>query len=90
MQTTEKTEEQIAKERAAVEAMRSAKANMTAALDRISTLEFALKGAVSALSRCKSYVGASCYAYPTGAAQTCHADIDKAIADAQAKLGASA
>lgn len=37
--TTEKTEEQIAKEKAAVEAMRDAKSNMDAALTRITDLE---------------------------------------------------
>jgi hypothetical protein len=88
---SDKTEEQIAKERDAVEAMRNAKANMTAALDRISTLEFALRAAVAALSRCKGYVGASSYTYPaSGDRVTCHVEIDRALAEAQAKLGVSA
>jgi hypothetical protein len=89
----DKTEEQIAKEREAIDAMRNAKANMTTALDRIATLERGLQDAVSALARAKTYVGPSCYVYYTQGGPTnvsCHADIDKSIATARQKLGVTA
>jgi hypothetical protein len=88
---TDKSDEQIAKEREAVEAMRNAKANMAAALDRIATLEGALKATIDSLGRARSYVSPSVYTYPIGSAnQTVHAQIDQWIASAQSKLGPAA
>lgn len=60
----EKTEEQIAKERAAVDAMKSAKSNMTLALERISTLEAAMRQANNVISSLKSYIAPGAYTYP--------------------------
>lgn len=54
---TDKTEEQIAKEKAAVDAMRNAKGNMETALARISTLEIKLRGASQFISGLKDHVG---------------------------------
>lgn len=83
---TEKTEEQIARERAAVDAMRNAKANMDAALARIASLEEGLKTARHDLTRVKDYVGRSAYVY--GGQQTAHDSIDDMIARATKALGA--
>ena len=79
---TDKTEEQIAKDKAAVEAMRNAKSNMDAALTRIATLENALGRAISDLKRAKHDISPSVYCYPNGGstAQTIHARIDAEIA----------
>lgn len=60
---TEKTEEQIAKEKAAVASMKGAQASMTAALARISDLERSLEGAVKALRDAKGYVSERVYLY---------------------------
>lgn len=62
--STEKTEEQIAKERAAVLAMKNAQANMGSALDRIATLEGALRSASSTISTLKAFIAPGTYAYP--------------------------
>ena len=78
---TDKTEEKIAKERAAVEAMRNAKANMTVAISRIETLERALKCAQDALTQCKGYIGASAYTWGDNNRITCHDKINNAVAD---------
>jgi hypothetical protein len=87
----DKSEEQIAKEREAVEAMRNAKANMSAALDRIATLESALKLTIANLSQARTYISPSVYIYPIpGSNVTVHTQIDQWIAAAQAKLGVSA
>lgn len=53
----DKTDIQIEKEKLAVLAMANAKSNMSTALDRIATLERALRNADSALSRLSQYVG---------------------------------
>jgi hypothetical protein len=88
---TDKSEEQIAKEREAVEAMRNAKANMSAALDRISSLEGALKATIDNLGRARGYISPSVYTYPvSNSSLTVHAQINGWIAAAQAKLGVSA
>lgn len=76
---TDKTEEKIAQERAAVEAMRNAKSNMTAALERIATLEGALERAKGSLSRCKGYVGPNVYIWTDNNRQTCHKEIEDAV-----------
>lgn len=74
---SEKTEEQIAKERASVEAMRNAKANMDAALSRISTLETALTSCVKALRETKGFISPNVYTYPVQNQTTSvHARID--------------
>lgn len=82
----EKTEDQIAREKAAVAAMKNAQANMQAAFDRISTLERGLASAVSALRRAKTFTPS--LAYVSGGQKTIHADIDGAIGDAIALLPA--
>lgn len=84
----EKTEEQIAREKAAVDAMRNARANMDASIHRIDTLEVALRRAVEGLRKVKGYVSPAVYAYPlNGKAITCHDEIDEHIARAQMALG---
>lgn len=87
----EKTEEQLVKERDAVEAMRNAKANMSSALDRIQTLESALKLTIDNLGRARNYISSSVYTYPvSGKNELVHTQIDLWIAAARAKLGAPA
>ena len=54
---TEKTEAQIEREKAAVNAMKNAKSNMDEVLSRVATLERALSNASSAISRLKRHVG---------------------------------
>lgn len=77
----DKTDEQIAKERAAVDAMKNAKANMDAALQRIETLERALKSAGSSIVTLKSYIAPSAYQYPlNGKAVKCTDMADEAVA----------
>lgn len=90
MPTAEKTDEQVAKEREAVEAMRNAKANMAASLDRITTLETALKTAIHNLGRARNYISPTVYTYPSNKNETVHAEIDQWIASARAQLGVSA
>lgn len=53
----DKTETQIEKEKQAVASMANAKSNMTTALDRILTLERALRAADSAFSSLSHHVG---------------------------------
>lgn len=79
---TDKTEEQVAKEKAAVEAMRNAKANMDTALRRITDLENALNRAIEDLKRAKRDISPNVYCYPSGGSnqQTIHARIDAEIA----------
>lgn len=84
---TDKSELQIAKEREAVDAMRNAKANMGAVLDRVGTLELALKAALDGLKRAKAYIAPTVYAYPVaGKVETVHTEIERCINAAQAKL----
>jgi hypothetical protein len=82
---TDKTEEQIAKDKAAVDAMRNAKSNMDAALARISTLEEALSGAIGGLLEAKRYISPSAYVY--GGAKTAHHHIEGYVCDATKALG---
>lgn len=85
----EKTEEQIERERAAVEAMRNAKANMTASLDRIATLETALKAAKTHILALKGHVGPGSYTYPTDSSRVrCVDYADNAVAGINKVLGA--
>lgn len=81
---SEKTEEQIAKEKAAVDAMRNARANMDAALCRIVTLEHALRAARDNLGRTKTFIGPGVYVYE--GRQTVHAAIDEMVARASKAL----
>lgn len=84
----EATEEKIARDKAAVDAMRNAKSNMDAALARITTLEQALAYARDNLVRTKQYIGAPNYTYPaSGNAVTVHASIDAMVAHATKALG---
>lgn len=85
----DRTEEQIARDKAAVDAMRNAKSNMDAALVRITTLESALKYARDNLTNTKQWVSASVYTY-TGSGRdqkSVHAVIDDAVAHATKALG---
>jgi hypothetical protein len=78
---TDKTEEKIAQERAAVEAMRNAKSNMAATLARIETLERALESAKQSIARLKGYIAPCVYTYPvSGNSRTCTSEADDAIA----------
>jgi hypothetical protein len=80
----EKTEEQIAKDRAAVEAMRNAKANMETTLRRIALLESTLGSLIERHKATKKYIGADCYVYE--GKKTVHSHIDEAVTAAQAAL----
>ena len=61
----DKTDDQIARERASVEAMKNAKANMATVLDRVETLERALKAASTTMSTLKNYIAPGAYTYPS-------------------------
>ena len=76
---TDKTEEKIAQERAAVDAMRNAKSNMDQAFARISTLESALKSASMSISGLKGYIAAGAYCYPCDKPRKCHDLVDDAV-----------
>lgn len=77
----EKTEDQIARERASVEAMRNAKANMTTVLDRVATLERALDSAKGTIATLKGYIAPGVYTYPvSGSSRKCTDIADDAIA----------
>lgn len=76
-----KTEEQIAKEKASVAAMKNAKANMDAAISRISSLELALDRAINDLRRAQGDIGVNVYCYPSGGtAKKVHERINDEIA----------
>ena len=77
--TAAKSDEQIERERAAVAAMSNAKANMTATLDRIQTLERALLNAKSSISSLKGYIAPNTYTYGSNG-KTCVSVADDAIA----------
>jgi len=83
--TTQKSDEQIAKEKAAVEAMRNAKANMESALARISDLEAALRSALDCIKRFKGYTPSTAYIY--GGQETIHSEIDKSVAAILKRVG---
>ena len=74
---TEKTEEQIAKEREAVEAMKNAKANMDKALARIETLTVALKFAYSDMATVKKWIAPDTYSYYSQKSR--HNEIDEML-----------
>lgn len=61
----DKTEEQIAAEKAAVASLRGAKANIETVLARCVTLENALRVAGENLRHAKNYVGERAYIYGT-------------------------
>lgn len=78
---TDKTEEQIAKDKAAVDAMKNAKANMDATLSRVSALENALGRAINDLRRAKQDISPNVYCYPSDNNRTTvHSRIDAEIA----------
>lgn len=77
----EKTDDQIARERASVEAMKNAKANMATVLDRVETLERALKTASSTMSTLKGFIAPGAYTYPvSGNSRKCIDLADDGIA----------
>ena len=84
---TAKTDEQIAKERDAVERMKGAKSAMELALSRIGTLESALTTARSRIATFKGYVSPGVYTWG-GNSKTCHSEMDDAIALITKALGA--
>lgn len=84
---TEKSEEQIAKEKEAIDRMRGAQAAMKAALDRIADLERALVAARDDLTRCKAYVGPSTYVWTNNDRITVPEQIDRYAAEATKALG---
>lgn len=77
-----KTEEQIARERASVDAMKNAKANMASVLDRISTLERALSMASMRIGTLKSFIAPGAYVYPSNSTPKKCLDVaDEALAE---------
>lgn len=85
---TDKTEEQIAKEKAAVLAMKNAQSNMGAALTRIERLEQALRNANSSISTLKGYISPGVYTYHDGQQnKTCQSVADDAMAAIAKALG---
>jgi hypothetical protein len=60
---TEKTSEQIERERDAVKAMVNARTNMAAVLERVATLEAALANAGRAIKTLKSFISPEVYRY---------------------------
>jgi hypothetical protein len=80
---TETPEDKAARDKAAIEAMRNAKSNMSSALDRVSILERALSDAISALRTAKEDISPKVYTYPFSSSerQTVHARIDASIAN---------
>lgn len=79
----DKDEEQIARDKAAIEAMKNAKANMTTALDRIGLLERTLGSAIAALSRAKDDISPKvyCYKLDNQNQRTVHSRIDSEITE---------
>ena len=53
---TDKTDEQVAKEKAAVDAMRNARGNMATVLDRVGSLEAALRDAAGQLDEAAKHM----------------------------------
>ena len=85
---TDKTEEQLARERAAVASMSSAKANMENALNRIQSLEAALRSASRSITTLKGFIAPQVYTYSVnGNSRTCTAVADDAIAEIAKVLG---
>ena len=82
------TDEQIAKDRAAVEAMKNARANMDASLNRIRTLENTLHDARRSIGLYKTYVPAAAYSY--GGKDRLHDVMDQSIAEITKVLGSAA
>lgn len=82
---TDKTEEQLEKERNAVDAMRNAKSNMTAALDRIATLERALETARTEFGNLKQYIPKGAFTYR--GANTCQGLVDESVQKITKALG---
>jgi hypothetical protein len=77
----DKSEEQIARELAAVQAMKGAKSNMEAALGRIGTLESALRSAASTIGTLKGYIAPQVYTYPVNSSsRRCTEVADDAMA----------
>ncbi|WP_283419201.1 hypothetical protein [Sphingopyxis sp. Geo48] len=78
---SDKTEDQIARERDSVKAMKNAQSNMAAVLSRVETLERALSMASSTISTLKGYIAPGAYTYPHGpTAKRCTEVADEGIA----------
>lgn len=75
-------EQKVAKEKAAIDAMKNAKSNMATAISRIETLEMALQSARDRLSKTKGYIGPDCYAWSAnGSQRRVHEVINDQLAD---------
>ena len=81
---TEKTEEQIAKEREATEAMKNAKSNMDRVLARVETLTRVLQQAKNDLALVKDWVPQSAYGWRSDTPR--HTEINNMIANIQKVL----
>lgn len=81
---SDKTEDQIAREREAIEAMKNARANMDRALARNETLQYALNAAKSDLQRVKGWLPVDSYLYESRISQ--RGAVDDMIAKIQKVL----
>lgn len=81
----EKTEEQIAREKASVDAMKNAKSNMDAAISRISTLESALSQSRQRIEAFKKFVPVGAYGYRSET--SLHDQMNEAMAAITKSLG---
>ncbi|MBZ9600701.1 hypothetical protein [Phyllobacterium chamaecytisi] len=84
----EKTDDQIAKEKAAVAAMKSAAANMQSAISRINTLEQSLKSVDWHLQQLRGTLGEGLYAhiYPIKGNEKSVISLRKFIDDLKASI----
>ncbi len=86
---TEKTEEKMEKERVAVASLVKAQANMKEVLERVSTLEHALRVARANISTLKGYIGENVYTYSSGEKpKACRTIADEAMATITKAIGA--
>lgn len=86
---SEAAEEQVAREKAQVAAMRNAQSMMSAVIARNTALEGALKNAADQLASTKNYISDKvyCWASDNRAQQTVHARVDSQVAELRKVLG---
>lgn len=86
---TEKSEEQVAKEKAAVDSLRNVRANMATAFERIETLERALRTAIDHMNEHLKWVSPSVYGFEGGSGngKSCQSIIRDHIAAAAKVVG---
>jgi hypothetical protein len=77
------SEEKIARDKAAIDAMKNAKVNMGAALDRVAVLERTLSSAISSLRQAEENISPKVYCYQTDGQKnrTVHESIEAQIAE---------